>query len=202
MVFAIHWHESAMSVHVFPILNPPPTSLPIPSLWVIPLHQPLALVSCIQHGLAICFTYDNIHVSMLFSQIIPPLPSTESKSLLYICLFCCLTYRVIVTIFLNSVYMRYDGVGISCSVMPDSLRPHGLQPTRLLCLWDFPGKDTGVGHHFLLQGIFPTQGSNPGILHCRQILYQLSYKGSPIYMLWETLNKNCLVEHHLITGWQ
>ena len=62
----------------------PPTSLPIPSLWVIPVHQPQALVSCIQPGLAICFTLDNIAVSMLFSQIIPPLPSpTESKSLFY-----------------------------------------------------------------------------------------------------------------------
>ena len=66
-------------------------------------------------------------------------------------------------------------VSVSRSVMPDSLRPHGLQPTRLLCPWDFPGKDTGVGCHFLLQGIFPTQGSNPGILHCRQIHYWLSY---------------------------
>ena len=62
--------------------------------------------------------------------------------------------------------------------MPDSLWPHGLQPTRLLCPWDFPGWDTGVGYHFLLQAIFPTQGSNPGLLHCRPILYQLSYKGS------------------------
>ena len=59
--------------------------------------------------------------------------------------------------------------------MPDSLRPHGLQPTRVLCLWDFPGKDTRVGCHFLLQGIFPTQGSNPGLLHYRQILYCLSW---------------------------
>ena len=39
---------------------------------------------------------------------------------------------------------------------------------RLLCPWDFPGKNTGVGSHLLLQGIFPTQGSNPGLLHCRQ----------------------------------
>ena len=39
---------------------------------------------------------------------------------------------------------------------------------RLLCPWDFPGKDTGVGCHFLLQGIFPTQGSNSGLPHCRQ----------------------------------
>ena len=42
-----------------------------------------------------------------------------------------------------------------------TLRPHRRQPTRLLCPWDSPGKNTGVGCHFLLQGIFPTQGSNP-----------------------------------------
>ena len=45
----------------------------------------------------------------------------------------------------------------------------------LLRLWNFPGKSTGVGCHFLLQGIFPTQGSNPGLPHCRQTLYRLSY---------------------------
>ena len=54
---------------------------------------------------------------------------------------------------------------------PTLLQPHGLQPTRLLCLWDPPGKNTGVGSHFLLQGIFLTQGLNPGLLHCRWILY-------------------------------
>ena len=47
------------------------------------------------------------------------------------------------------------------TVMSDSLQPHGLQPTRPLCPWDLPGKSTGVGCHFLLQGIFPTQGLNP-----------------------------------------
>ena len=52
--------------------------------------------------------------------------------------------------------------------------------------WNSPGQNAGVGSLSLLQGIFPTQGSNPGLLHCRQILYQLSYKGSPritMYML-------------------
>ena len=44
--------------------------------------------------------------------------------------------------------------------------------------WDFPGKSIGVGCHFLLQGIFPTQGSNLGLLHCRQMLYHLSHQGS------------------------
>ena len=47
----------------------------------------------------------------------------------------------------------------------------------------FQAKDTGVGCHFLLQGIFPTPGLNPGLLHCRQILYRLSYKSSDSY-LW------------------
>ena len=66
----------------------PPTSLPIPSLRVIPVHQPRDPVSCNEPGLAICFTYGNIHVSMLLSQIIPPLPSpTESKSLFFISVF-------------------------------------------------------------------------------------------------------------------
>ena len=58
------------------------------------------------------------------------------------------------------------------------LPTHGLQPPRLLCAWDSPGKNTGVGCHFLLQGIFPTQKPNPGLLQCRQILYRLSYEGS------------------------
>ena len=46
---------------------------------------------------------------------------------------------------------------------------------------DSPGKDPGVGCHFLLQGIFPTQGSNPGLLHCRQILYHRNHQGNPSY---------------------
>ena len=68
----------------------------------------------------------------------------------------------------------------SCSVVSDSLRPHGLQPTRLLHPWDFPGKNTGVGCHFLLQEIFLIQGLNPGLLHCRQMLYHLSRQRSTI----------------------
>ncbi|CAN0476709.1 unnamed protein product [Rangifer tarandus platyrhynchus] len=65
-----------------------------------------------------------------------------------------------------------------------SLRPHGLQPPRHLRPWDFPGKSTGVGCHCLLQGIFPTQGLNPGLPHCRQTLYPLSHQGSPRILEW------------------
>ena len=53
-------------------------------------------------------------------------------------------------------------------------------PTRLLCPWDSPGQNIGVGCHFLLQGIFLTQGSNLCVLHCRQILYLLSHLGSMV----------------------
>ena len=64
--------------------DPPPTSLPIPSLWIIPVHRPRALVSCIQPGLVVCFTLDSTLVSMLFSQNIKPSPSPiESNSLFY-----------------------------------------------------------------------------------------------------------------------
>ena len=65
------------------------------------------------------------------------------------------------------------------SVVSGSLRPQGLWPAKLLCPWDSPGKDTGVGKHSLLQGIFLVQESNPGLLHCRQILYHRSHQGRP-----------------------
>ena len=77
--------------------------------------------------------------------------------------------------FLQDLEVKWS---VSRSVVPDSLWPQGLQPTRLFCPWNFPGKNTGVGSHFFLWGIFPTQESNPGLLHCRQILYWLSYEGS------------------------
>ena len=69
-------------------------------------------------------------------------------------------------------------VVVSRSAMSNPLRPHGLQPTRLLCPWDSPGKNTGMGCHACLQGIFSTQESEPGLLHYRQTLYCLSHQGS------------------------
>ena len=67
-------------------------------------------------------------------------------------------------------------------VASDALQPCGLQPTRLLCPWDFPGKNTGVGCHPLLQGIFLTQVWNPGLPHCRQALYWQAVYSSGLYL--------------------
>ena len=90
-----------------------------------------------------------------------------------------------VTSFINSA-------SESCSVMSDSLWPHGLYSP-----WNSSGQNTGLGSLSLLQGIFPTQGSNLGLLQCRRILYQLRHKESPIssdivckmalWMLWAAL---------------
>ena len=76
-------------------------------------------------------------------------------------------------------------------VLSDSLRPHGLYSP-----WNSLGPNTGVGSLSLLQGIFPTQGSNPGLLHCKQILYQLSHKGS------SALNANSLRSWWKPAAWQ
>ena len=80
------------------------------------------------------------------------------------------------------VYLFYS---CECpSVMSNSLRPHWVAPTRLLCPWDFPGKNSGVCCHSFLQGNFPSQELNPGLRHCWQILYRLSHQGnSSVYML-------------------
>ena len=75
------------------------------------------------------------------------------------------------------IYIYESEVKMSRSVVSDPLQPHGLYSP-----WNSPGKNTGVGSLSLLQEVFPTQGSNPGLPHCRQILYQLSHKGSPIYI--------------------
>ena len=63
----------------------------------------------------------------------------------------------------------------SCSVLSDSSQPHGLYSP-----WNSPGQNTGMGSPSLLQGIFPSQGSKPGLLHGMWILYQLSHQGSPV----------------------
>ena len=69
---------------------------------------------------------------------------------------------------------------MSCSVMSNLLWSHGLKPTRLLYPWISPGNNTGVGSHSFLRGIILIQGSNPGFLHFRQILYHWDHQRSHI----------------------
>ena len=78
------------------------------------------------------------------------------------------------------------------SVVSDSLWPHILEPTSLCHPWDSPGKSSRVGCHFLFQRIFPIQGSNPGLLHCRQTLYSLSHQGSPTWEEGRLFRPGCL----------
>ena len=108
--------------------------------------------------------------------------------LLYLCLFetpCkslqILLFCLLLPIF-SCLFFIYTHIykSTSCSVVSYSLQPHGLKPTRLLCPWNSPGRIIEVGSHSLLQGIFLTQGPNPGILNFRQILYHLSHQGSSL----------------------
>ena len=77
------------------------------------------------------------------------------------------------------------------------LCPYGLQPTRLLCPWDSPGKNTGVGCHFLLQGILLTQGSNPRLLHWQKNSLPRSCQESPEYSSTVSLFLVCSLDASL-----
>ena len=79
---------------------------------------------------------------------------------------------------------QWSGVKRSESHSVTWVRLQSLWLHGLYSPWNSPGQNTGVGSHSLLQGIFPTQGSNPGLPHCRWILYQLSHKGSPRILEW------------------
>ena len=97
----------------------------------------------------------------------------------------------------------------SCCLVAQShltlLWPCGQYPARLLCPWDFPGKSTGVGCHFLLQGIFPTQVSNTHLLHWQAHPLLLSHQGSPLRVI-PTDQKNRLSDVEgplsLISSWR
>ena len=96
----------------------------------------------------------------------------------------CLQLSTRAKLFSASLYIYSAGlVTKPCPI----LATHGLQPAGLLCPWDFPGRDTGVGCHFLLQWIFPSQESNPGLMHCRwtpalQVNSFLSHEGSHLHL--------------------
>ena len=78
-------------------------------------------------------------------------------------------------------------ISVSCSVVSNSLQLHELWSARLLSPWSSPGKNTGVGCHFLLWGIFPIHGMNLDLLHWRQILYRLSHQRSLIKIICHDL---------------
>ena len=126
IVFDIQWHETATGTHVSPHSKHPshlpPQSIPLgfPRTSGFPEQCP---VSCIKLALVIYFTYGNIYVSMLFSQIIPLSPSpTESKSLsLHLCLLCCPACRIIGTIFLDFIYI-YALIYVVCLSLSDLLK--------------------------------------------------------------------------------
>ena len=117
-----------------------------------------------------CFRLSNFTTSQVLqrnSQRMTPVPYS----------FSCLLSRHLKVAALKRPFVTYNltfhtnqiGIGsISHSVVADSLQPHGLKTARLLCPWNFPGKKTRVGCHSLLQGIFLTQESNLGLLHCSQ----------------------------------
>ena len=98
----------------------------------------------------------------------------QQISLQYNCLDTGKMYCVVTVLFQKkSVYVCVC-VCCWCSVMSESFRPSGLSPSRLLCPWTFPDKNTGVGCHFILQRILPTKGLNPHLLclpHCRHIFH-------------------------------
>ena len=95
------------------------------------------------------------------------------------------------------VYRNAINFCVLITQLCSSLWPHGLQPARLFCPWNSPGKNTEVGCHFLLQGIFPTQGSNPSLLHCRQILSHLSHQTRLLHP-WDFPGKSTGVDCHFL----
>ena len=87
----------------------------------------------------------------------------------------------------NSFQRNKESENVSRSVMSDSLQSYGLWLTRLLCPWDYPVKNTGVGCHFLLHWIFLTQGSKLDLSNFREILYHLKHQGQ-VYILFSYWN--------------
>ena len=244
MGFAIHWHESAMSVHLFPILNTPHLP-PHPILQGYPNAPALSTLS---HALnldwqsvshMIIYMFQCYSLGSSHHHFLPQSPKDYS---IHLCLFCCLyLYKIIYTEigekpdnglgvpiscpwrwigskspllihtsfhsdwwtkmmlwdlwffhlfkFISNnawklwsfVFSQYNNSGEKRKVkmLVSHVQLFAIPwtvTTRLLYPWNSPGKNTGVGCHSHLQGIFPTKGLNQGLLHCRQIIYHLGYQ--------------------------
>ena len=119
----------------------------------------------------------NLHVTnfRLWGVTFRFLPYSIPTKLLLLNIFWLIYYFI----WIGIMYSKVKSESESCSVMSNSLRHHGLYSP-----WNSPGQNTGVSSCSLLWGIFPTQGSNPGLLHCRQSLYQLSHQGSWRILEW------------------
>ena len=89
---------------------------------------------------------------------------------------CWIGNRTLFSAFPWGMYTFYESE--SHSTVSDCFQPHGLYSP-----WNSPGQNTGMESHSFLQGIFPTQGLNPGLPHCKEILYQLSHQGNSKYIL-------------------
>ena len=108
--FAIHQHKSTTGVHVFPILKPPPTSFPP---HTIPLgHSSATAPSILYHASNLDWWFISYMILYMFQYHSPklshpsPFPQSPKDCSIYLCLFCCLAYRGVITIFLNSIYIR------------------------------------------------------------------------------------------------
>ena len=112
----------------------------------------------------------------------PPRVSSQSRDQTWVSCVSCTAGENVLFLLLShpgSPLFNHENESERHSVMSNSLRPHELHSP-----WNSPDQNTRVGSLSLLQEIFPTQGSNPGLLQCRQILYPLSHKGSPRILDW------------------
>ena len=166
---------------------PPPRGFPLAAFLVsvLSVHKPLVITHAHQSlcrgtpercSLEVCLTSSiDSHSPPAWGALMEK-GAGASKGRVCVCVWECECLMFFISPSYFHIYFSIS-TWVSCSVMSDPLRHQGPQPTRLLCPWNSSCKNTKEGSHFLRRGIFLTQGLNPGLLHCRQILYCLSHHG-------------------------